>query len=356
MSHSPERIEKDCLNCGTQVLGKYCHQCGQENKVPRESFWSLVVHFFYDIAHFDNSFFDTVKHLFLRPGFLPQEYMQGRRARYLNPLRMYLFTSAFFFLVFIGLKSPEGAFITGNNKVYSTGQRDSTLREVKQKLKKDSTHQGLMRIEQLLMDSTYPFSDQDLIINSGDFTIISVFSQDYKNTAQYDSVQNAAGSAKDGWLKQRLVRKELAINEKSRKDPFNAVKKLTDTFLQKLPYLLFLSLPFFALILKLLYVRRKQYYVDHVMFTVYHYIVSFLVLLLIFLFDELAGYSGWSIFNIMIAVTGVFWLLYLYKSMRRFYGQGRLKTIIKFVMLNVLGLVCIISLLIFFILFSIFQI
>jgi Protein of unknown function (DUF3667) len=109
LSHIPQRKEKDCLNCGATVQGKYCHVCGQENVEPKETFWHMVTHFFYDLTHFDSSFFHTIHHLILRPGFLSKEYMVGRRAGYLHPVRMYVFTSAIFFLLFFGLFKPEDA-------------------------------------------------------------------------------------------------------------------------------------------------------------------------------------------------------------------------------------------------------
>jgi len=81
-------------------MGRYCHVCGQENVEPKESFWHLLTHFFNDITHFDGKFFITLKDLLFKPGFLSKEYMIGRRASYLNPVRMYVFTSAIFFLLF----------------------------------------------------------------------------------------------------------------------------------------------------------------------------------------------------------------------------------------------------------------
>src|SRR5688500_18211338 len=100
VSHSRERSEKTCLNCNAQLHGRFCHVCGQENTDPRESLWSIITHFFNDITHFDGKFFKTAGNLLVRPGFLPQEFLKGRRARYLHPIRLYVFTSAVFFLVF----------------------------------------------------------------------------------------------------------------------------------------------------------------------------------------------------------------------------------------------------------------
>ena len=110
MSHRPERKEKNCLNCGTTVQGKYCHVCGQENVEPKETFLGMVTHFFNDITHFDGKFFTTLKDLLFKPGFLSAEYMKGRRMRYLNPIRMYVFTSAIFFLIFFSVTDPDSTF------------------------------------------------------------------------------------------------------------------------------------------------------------------------------------------------------------------------------------------------------
>ena len=88
----------------------YCHICGQENVEPKESVWHLVTHYFNDITHFDGKFFSTLKLLLLRPGFLPAEYVRGRRASYLNPIRMYIFTSFLFFLIFFSFQSHEAQF------------------------------------------------------------------------------------------------------------------------------------------------------------------------------------------------------------------------------------------------------
>ena len=106
MSHRPERKEKNCLNCGTTVIGRYCHVCGQENHPTSQSVWGFITHFVSDIFHFDGKFFSTLRQLLFRPGKIPREYVEGKRTRYLDPVKMYLFTSAFFFLIFFTVANP----------------------------------------------------------------------------------------------------------------------------------------------------------------------------------------------------------------------------------------------------------
>ena len=77
MSHLARRKETNCLNCGTTVIGAYCHVCGQEKLEPKESLWYLIVHFFNDVTHFDGKFFSSLKDILFKPGFLSKEYMKG---------------------------------------------------------------------------------------------------------------------------------------------------------------------------------------------------------------------------------------------------------------------------------------
>lgn len=100
MGHHQLRKENNCLNCNAVVSDRFCGICGQENIIVKESFWGIISHFFKDISHYDGKFLSTLKYLLLRPGFLPAEYLRGRRLSYLNPIRLYVFTSAFFFLIF----------------------------------------------------------------------------------------------------------------------------------------------------------------------------------------------------------------------------------------------------------------
>lgn len=140
-------------------------------------------------------------------------------------------------------------------------------------------------------------------------------------------------------------------------DDRNAMlKSVLDSFLHKLPYLLFVSLPFFALILKLLYIRRKQFvYTDHAVFTLYHYIFTFILLLLYILIARLYEWLGWGILEVLGIVLFLSGGVYLFLSMKYFYRQKNGKTFWKFIILNFLGIFVLLFIFIAFIFLSIFQ-
>ena len=89
-----------CPNCGAELVGNYCHQCGQK-KIHRHEF--SIKHFFghliHEVTHFDsNKILKTFFALLFRPGLLTSEYLAGKKGRYINPIRLYLTFSALYFL------------------------------------------------------------------------------------------------------------------------------------------------------------------------------------------------------------------------------------------------------------------
>jgi len=316
MSHLPERKEKDCLNCGTTIIGKYCHVCGQENIEPKETVWHLVSHFFSDITHFDGKVFTSMKDLILKPGFLSKEYMKGKRVSYLNPIRMYLFTSFVFFLVFFSLyridENSLDILIGGNNID-----------------KIDSAQLSKLSSE---INNGKPLTKEE-IRKKYDTAGISFFASRYKSRAEYDSLLKA-GVNKDNWLQRMITYKGMELNEKYHNRSALAITTVLGKLQHSIPQMLFVLLPLFALFLKLLYIRRKDfYYTDHAIFTIHFYIFIFIQMLLIFGISKINSVTGanWLQYINLVLIFAIFF--YLYKAMRNFYSQGRFKTILKYFLL-----------------------
>lgn len=353
MSHLKERKEKNCLNCNADIQGRFCHVCGQENIEPKESVWHLVSHFFQDITHFDGKFFSTLKWLIIRPGFLSKEYMAGRRASYLNPIRMYVFTSAFFFLIFFSLYKMEldsssfdinGKTMTDIAKMDSASFADFT-REINRNDEKGD--KPMTRAE---------FSAFVDTIFKGKSKGISIGGFHYASRAEYDSLQQLAPS-KDGWVKRQLVYKTIDINTKYHNDTKAIIESFKATLLHSIPQMLFISLPLLALILQLLYRRRKEfYYVNHVIFGIHLYIFIFIALLVIFGLNKLNDQLHWGAITFLSTLISFFIFFYDYKAMRKFYGQGRGKTLLKFILFNIVFLFLVGLLFIIFVFFSYFKI
>ncbi|MBK7290010.1 MAG: DUF3667 domain-containing protein [Chitinophagaceae bacterium] len=359
MSHIPQRKEKDCLNCGTVVQGRYCHECGQENVVPKETFWHMLTHFFNDITHFDGSFFTTAKDLLFKPGFLSKEYVSGKRVKYLHPVRMYVFTSAIFFLLFFGFFSGSKSINLDSNADISGKERLKVIEKLEKEFANDDSKKDILLRLEVLKDTTQAILVADFPILFKDLSVLNITGEGnkYHSVNEYDSIQKTLPTAKkDGWFRSRIIRKEISLNKDFGSDPSAAAKKLGNSFLHKLPYLLFVSLPLFALILRLVYIRRKQFYfADHGIFTIHLYIFTFIVLLAVFSLNSLESITHLGVINYLIGALFILLTIYLYKAMRYFYGQSRLKTLIKLFLVFILSLLLMFSLFVFFFLFSAFT-
>jgi hypothetical protein len=88
-----------CANCGTELIGQYCHQCGQQ-KIDAD--WHSVPRFLRtfadELVHVDFKSVRSLAALF-RPGYLAGEFLAGRRRQFLGPLRLYFLCAAVFFFL-----------------------------------------------------------------------------------------------------------------------------------------------------------------------------------------------------------------------------------------------------------------
>ncbi|WP_431211013.1 DUF3667 domain-containing protein [Puia sp. P3] len=380
MSHLKERKEKNCLNCSAEVVGRYCHVCGQENLEPKETVWHLIQHFFNDITHFDGKFFETVKFLMWKPGFLSKQYMAGRRMSYLNPIRMYVFTSAIFFIFLFSLKKPEDMVGSGV-KPKSLAQlqiRQADLAKAKASKDDDDDDNSealrklniqIAKIRKVYGDSakrTFSKSELDELtlqayndslvaagVSAADRERIEKYvkviqnpetgtsflgfnSGEYKTVEEYDSAeQKLPEDLRDGWLKRRITHRLITLNEEYHADRVRFREHLIENVMHSFPKILFVSLPIFAMILNILYFRHKQYlYVDHGIFSIHLYCGTFILLLAAILLGQLKGVVAWgwlkTIVTLLIVAVVIYMLIYLYKAMRGFYQQRRAKTFLKY--------------------------
>ena len=315
--HHHEREEKICLNCGAELHGHYCHVCGQENNEPRENAWHIIRHFFEDITHFDGKFFDSLKYVITRPGFLAKEYTKGRRVSYLNPIRMYLFYSAFFFLITFSLlikhkhTSPEVARYRDSIEQHNDGKRLG--------YNKTSVPGTDETAEYLSLGKVYP-RDGGRVFDSIQRTLPDTSARKVKG-AKYVFYRNLA-----------------KLSTAYHKDPNKFMEQLNEQFTHSLSKIFFISLPLFTLLLWLMYLRRKeQYFVAHAVFTIHFYCMVFVFGLLLQLINQIEVES-----DAMVTVLQGFGLavflgmyVYLYVAMYRFYNQGWFKTAVKWLIQSI---------------------
>ena len=302
-AHLHLRKENECLNCGTALVGPYCHTCSQANVEPKESVWHLIGHFIEDLTHFDGKFFSSLKYLIIKPGYLSEQYVKGKRVSYLNPIRMYLFISAIVLLII------SSAFFTPTRStLYMEHMRDSVL--YNDKVGPEEIH-------------TESFLD-----SGGSFYALS-FYQPYIHSGgrAYDSLHKNDKKPQP-WLDRFIGRTFASAAYTYAQDPNEFMNNFTERLVHSFSKIFFISLPLFAFILWMVYIRRRKtfYYVSHVIFALHFYCIAFLLILLLAFVLASDSLPLWLAVIVLISI-----FVYLYIAMLRFYRQGWFKTFIKFV-------------------------
>jgi hypothetical protein len=270
---SSNEASPHCLNCGADLAGPYCSQCGQEDNELRVSLKRLFRDFLAEQVGLETKVPTTLWKLVSRPGLLTKEYLAGKRVRSLLPLRLYLSASVIYFL----LLSLPGVGADLDKQVKITG------------------------IDSAAIDSP----SREKAANSN-MTI---------------TVPGAkiSGNA-NGTLIERFVRKRSERFKAM--SPVEAINYFKAAFIKYMPNAIFLLLPAFAFILYLLYRKTGRFFAEHLIFALHVHAFAFVALIL-----------GLILPDALDIVVPVWILVYLFMALRKVYGDSRRRTAAKFAVL-----------------------
>jgi len=300
-----------CDNCGASVPGKYCGNCGQRLDPPLHSLGHFLAVAFEDVTHADTRLWRTLWALLFKPGFLTREFLDGRRARYLPPVRLYLVISLVFFVWLATLAKP------GPDEAHMTPQQRAAIAEARQAAEKARRAVGAAAVVVVPAGTS---ADAPTAAPAAAAPKESFHGSSLEGDTEHCQKMNYRGP----W-REALVRGcEQAARDHGR--------SLLESFMHNLPRAMFVFLPLLAAVMMLLYWHPRHYYVEHLLFYVHNHAFFFLVILI-------AGVLGTllpSVATLMGWLTTLYIAWYVYRSMRTMYGQGRLRTVGK---LAVLGIV-----------------
>lgn len=324
------RESRRCLNCDTELLDMYCHHCGQKNLPQRQTLRELIENFIGSFFSFESKFFKTVRFLLFKPGFLPLEYTSGKRESYFHPARAYVFISFIFFTLLFALPDFD------EKKQNTELDNAEVTTEVNDLNKGDSISRGSVKVDSIIQFDLNGKIKGKKIRSSG----FSLTDSPYTSIKEYDSAQRLLPENKrDGWIERAFEVKNIELkNYYSTEDGKKRFKKdFVGAFFSNVPRVVFFLLPIFALILKLLYVRRDFYYSEHLVFSINYYNFFFLGATAILLVNQIPVINDW-----LVAICVIWIIIYLPIAMKRFYKQSKRKTIFKFLLLFFTFNVCLV--------------
>jgi hypothetical protein len=329
-----------CENCGAQLAGHYCAQCGQPAIDYRRSFGHVLLDVLNEFLNWDSKFFGTLALLIIRPWQLTNEFVSGKRVRHVHPLRLYLLASIlFFFAVNFGAKGIklDPTKIPEEKRAEVAAAIAEKRDEIEAELNKENLTPDQRRKAQQALDyltkpttsaTTTPGSEQtpsptavptvSPTAESGQQTYGPVGDRPF---VVFDDAKSTTPFER--WIEGRAKEK---MGEHGTK-----MGLFITTLFSNLPYMMLCCIPLFAFVLKILYVRRHIFYIDHLIYalhihTFFYTAVMLIVLATIGLNRFVPGpIGGWT-----IALLWIVFVTQIFLSIRYVYRQGWFISIFKF--------------------------
>lgn len=281
-----------CGNCGYAFkdADNFCPDCGQSNRTHKRPLRYFIREFFEDLLSLDARAFLTLRDLVLKPGKLTRRYNNDHRATYTPPLRFYVLVSLLFFLS-VSWLSQSGIRLADSELSEAIAEPDS------------------------LFDGMTLTLFWGLHLEPDDFKALQ--RTDPLTMESIDSVLTARGK-RANWLDKRTVLGLAPLLDGS-----FSLEQYYNKLLSNFSYSLFFFMPLMALFLKLLYIRRRQFYTEHLIYSIHLHTFSFLLILVVLWinhFQDVVNLAPPAILGIMVYMT---------ISMKVVYGQGWLKTMMK---------------------------
>ena len=379
-----------CENCGAHLEGHWCAKCGQPAIDYRRSFRHVIADLLNEFLNWDSKFFATIGLLLARPWKLTNEFLAGHRVRYVHPLRLYLLASIlFFFAANYAIKSahfdPINLSPENRAEIRDELQRENIAPEVRAKIeaalggievppsKRAQLEEELKR-EDLSAEARREIQER---LQHGDpvpqaRTKIEDATKDLPPEVRariQDALKRASPSPAEEPQRPGQTTPEPRENDRPRIEsgsdkkastPFEnwietrAKEKMGEhgtkmglfiaTLFSNLPYMMLCCIPLFAFVLKILYIRRRIFYIDHLVYALHIHTFAYTgVMLIVLATIGLNHIAPGTITGWIIALLWMAFVVQIFLSIRRVYRQGWFISIFKFLFGRIAYLIVLVS-------------
>ncbi|MEO7431151.1 MAG: DUF3667 domain-containing protein [Dokdonella sp.] len=358
---------KACANCGAPMHGPYCYACGQPEKGMIRHLASVMADVADTIFNVDSRIFRSILPLYFRPGFLTLEYFAGRRTRYVTPFRLFFVLCVVsFFAIQINLNlDGSNIRLVGDGNTGNVDSADSA-EDVQTRMQAGLDGLAKARATPGTSVATKQFDRAEADIRKAADKRLKYLAAkqdaiakgqapprdptDGATLFQFDDVpwDPVASPIHIGWLpafanaKLNDMAQHASGNLKAaRKDPGQAIARLFSV----LPQTLFVLMPLFAVLLKIMYLFKRRLYMEHLMVALHSHAFIFMSLLLLAIVQWMIDWAGTSVVALvppLDLVRAAIWTwlpIYLLLMQKKVYRQGWFFTTFKYSIIGVCYLV-----------------
>lgn len=331
--------ETNCLNCGTELVGGYCHACGQHSHVHRTltAFWHDLAH---GVLHLDGKIWRTLPMLAWRPGELTRRYAHGERAKFVSPMALFLFSVFLMFAVFTIVGGPvlNGTHVNGveTNRARAESELAKELRQSQaelEALRDERSRLATARQPTAHVDDRIREKENEVAIEE---RLFRGFIPERDAVATINATRSSDGG---------LV---ISSGAKSVDDWFNAAYKKAKENPKLLLYKLqanaykfsWLLIPISIPLVWLLFLHRRRYRqftaYDHTVFVTYSIAFMSLAAIALGLLGLLGLPGGITLLAVLIVPP-----VHIYRQLKEAYGLSRASALWRTAALMILSLIAI---------------
>lgn len=383
-----------CENCRAALRGAYCHACGQHAANPLRSLHHAIEDVFESFWHLDGRVFRTLRDL-LAPGRVACNYLAGQRVRYLPPLRLFVILSLLTF--FVGqLALDESALEVGApaappsaaiEAARTPAEVDAALERELAELRaafdeagdtpvvvalaaalgaREAQLQVLANERRRALQppagadaappaATAPEPEEHVVAVRGDGfqdVIGLVPGTRLRDPARpWHETDNPADvswlpEVGDRAINHRFANAQRNIEGGRLAEPGAGVR-LSRAALAAVPSALFVLVPVFALLLRVLYLGAGRGYLEHLVVALYSHAFLLLVLLAFFALSLVQPSAGPAWTGPVQLALGLAVPVYLLLMQKRVYRQGWPLTLAKYALLGVIYLGMVIAMVVY---------
>lgn len=320
---------RPCPNCDQLLWGQYCANCGQRAQARMITLWELLKDAGDLIASLDSRLWRTLGLLLFRPGRLTLDYLEGKRARYIPPFRLFISASIVFFFVaslLTDFDMGDDVVINGDTPSAEAPAQPETPPAAQPEPQPDAA------------PATPPEAGAE---NGADPDTIDM--NITVGGARFDETCNVDYRGVPDWFAEMLP-PERARNICER-ITLDRGRSFMRAVLSNIPAMMFLFLPVMALVMKLSYPLSGRYYAEHLLFLVHYHSFFYLFSLLLILFEQAGSRfaPGTLPTGLINGAAFIYLMVYLFRALRRVYGQGFWLTLFKYILMGLSYLLALVT-------------
>jgi len=304
-----------CLNCGKELHDEnFCPDCGQLNDMSKPTFGQLVMDALANLFAFDSKFYLSLWPLLRRPGKLSLEVVNGRKNTFLPPIRLFVLVTIIMLATNSLLNRCERGW--NDNSHLRPANETPLVVDANDTLQTDTTKSSSNSLINRDIDASFSFSDNSAGKTLDRMHLYAKKHPEFSTAQALKELNLPSNFWYQFWYSNMYKLATMDANQ------------FKNYIQSNLLLILLLFIPVLALLLKVLYVYKGIYYVDHFVFALHTQTAFF-----VFIIGTLV--LSMAIGNTSLNLIFLGFPIYLLFALKNFYQQRWAYTVLNFIVINI---------------------